>query len=604
MALENDFAKRRAELQKTPNALGGLDSGLQGGVQTAIAGQVSGEAFDPFRASSQQAFTTAAENLRAQTGGQFAPNIGQGSAIRAQQGTEQNILAGLSQNELETAKAEQQFRDVGVGRALEVSGAQEQARQANLSADLGFAGLESGERTALAGIESTENIEAGRQQFNYDALDAETKLAYDNLSQNDRQFFEGLDRNDQQFFAGLGSNEKLAFAEMDSGERQFYSSLDQANQQFYDGLDSNEQMFYEGLSQEDQQFYSSLDQNDAQFYADLEGTNRRHFASMDATERLAMAELGQNDRHFLSTMTLEEAKVELARTQFDSEFDLAERGMVITEANAESDAYWDSSKKFATHMATNLDAKRGDKATDAALAEWYEAKYGESPDIGSKAYKNWADAELAAASDNRLTNPFDRTLYEIDSSSLPDATKEYLKTTMSDPELLAGMDGFTIDEDGNIIVGEATDVVEGGRSTEGYDFSEGVITGPDIAPGNADANIDVYSTLLRNGNDPTNPNNEFYTKVANSADGLSVEISSASDNELSGVPEKGTVVNSGGRLLVVTKSTYRAGTGTLRERDKDAFQVMDLATGVKKTFTGLNSDDNNVSSISSWVDGL
>jgi hypothetical protein len=89
-------------------------------VYKGIGGQVSGEAYTPYRTASNEAMVRAASNLRATTGGQFAPNIGQGSAVRVQQGVEQKVLGAVSQNKIGMAQGEQEMVNQGIKNYTDV----------------------------------------------------------------------------------------------------------------------------------------------------------------------------------------------------------------------------------------------------------------------------------------------------------------------------------------------------------------------------------------------------------------------------------------------------------------------------------------------------
>jgi hypothetical protein len=81
---------------------------------TTVQGMVSGEGYKPYATAQDQAFSRAAQNLRAQTGANNAPKIGQGAAVQAQQGTEQNILSGLSTMKNQQAMGEQEMKQSGI----------------------------------------------------------------------------------------------------------------------------------------------------------------------------------------------------------------------------------------------------------------------------------------------------------------------------------------------------------------------------------------------------------------------------------------------------------------------------------------------------------
>jgi hypothetical protein len=122
------------------NLFSGLKTGGEGYLDSAyktIGDQVSGEGYQPYRTSANQALSRAATNLRASTGSQFAPNIGQGSAVRAQQATEQNILSKVSDTQLGLAEGEQAMKNTGVSNLInmrsQLQGEQGQVFNQNLA---------------------------------------------------------------------------------------------------------------------------------------------------------------------------------------------------------------------------------------------------------------------------------------------------------------------------------------------------------------------------------------------------------------------------------------------------------------------------------------
>jgi len=111
---------------------------------------------------------------------------------------------------------------------------------------------------------------------------------------------------------------------------------------------------------------------------------------------------------------------------------------------------------------------------------------------------------------------------------------------------------------------------------------------------------DEISNILRGAYNPDNPNNATYQQLLNEAPVASISISSLGSNSLSGVPAYNSVINVGGRLMVVTGGKYR----TKKGRGKDAFQIMDVGTGAKKTFTGLTMGDDSVNGLDKWANEL
>ena len=114
------------------NLFEGLDSGLQQSgamgqqVGSNVMGMLDGSSFDDSRTQQRETLQRAAQNLRAQSGEQTSHLLGQGAANRSQQGTEQNILQGLADNELNTNIAQQEMQERGVKTAMDLANSQQQ----------------------------------------------------------------------------------------------------------------------------------------------------------------------------------------------------------------------------------------------------------------------------------------------------------------------------------------------------------------------------------------------------------------------------------------------------------------------------------------------
>lgn len=94
----------------------GEDVGTQA---TATISQMLGEQpLGATRARMQEQLARGAQQLRQTTGARFAPAIGQGAAVAAQQEVEQDIFAGIAETELKLAEQEQAARERGVGLAV------------------------------------------------------------------------------------------------------------------------------------------------------------------------------------------------------------------------------------------------------------------------------------------------------------------------------------------------------------------------------------------------------------------------------------------------------------------------------------------------------
>ena len=101
----------------SPDLYSNLNSGndpVTAAAYKTVGSQLSGEAYDPYKTAANEALQTSANNLRAQTASSSAPNLGQGSATAAQQGTEQNIMSQLSTTQVSEQQGEEQMKNQGI----------------------------------------------------------------------------------------------------------------------------------------------------------------------------------------------------------------------------------------------------------------------------------------------------------------------------------------------------------------------------------------------------------------------------------------------------------------------------------------------------------
>jgi hypothetical protein len=144
---------------------------------------------------------------------------------------------------------------------------------------------------------------------------------------------------------------------------------------------------------------------------------------------------------------------------------------------------------------------------------------------------------------------------------------------------------------GSTLYGEATPVAGG------ENLAERGITSPDYL---LEMQADDLAVFLRNADNPNNQNNQIYQQAAAKAPTFSPSIRSRARNTLIVDAAQEDVVNVGGRLMVITRGNHKSGTG----RAHQEFEIMDVATGIKKIFTGLASTDNSVLNFDSWASSL
>lgn len=197
--------------------------------------------------------------------------------------------------------------------------------------------------------------------------------------------------------------------------------------------------------------------------------------------------------------------LELARKEFDATYavgGIEDRKLKMQEASADSAQYWDTSKKVATYAQTHLDVKDPlkDPTAVATLAEWWKAKYGNEADTSSTAFQTFATNEWKAATDNRLTNPIDQSIYSINSSTeLDDTTKKQMVAILKDTSA-GGENKFITLKDGTMkLVSKDTVVLKNGTVFEPeYVFDTSNITGT-FAAGAGIVRTDGTVSYLSNG---------------------------------------------------------------------------------------------------------
>jgi hypothetical protein len=93
---------------------------------------LSGASMAPTAQLANESLARGAQQARAQAGGQAAPVLGQGAAIRSQQGVEQNVLGTMADTQLKIAQLAEQTKAQGVGYAISL----EQLGQQKMGQDM------------------------------------------------------------------------------------------------------------------------------------------------------------------------------------------------------------------------------------------------------------------------------------------------------------------------------------------------------------------------------------------------------------------------------------------------------------------------------------
>lgn len=254
---------------KPGDVFGDLQAGgetMSKAVGNQVGDMISGKAYDPYKTESNEAFARAAQNLKAQAAGGFgAPRIGQGSAIRSQQGVEQDVMAGMSTNLLKQQQDQQAMKERGVGLGMNLAQSNESKRQFDVGANLDTQKAAEGQRMndITAGLESSKFGEGQYQS------DVSGKLEETKLNENARQF--GItNATDIQKF-----NDTLKYD---------YASLSQADKQWLQGFGLDEAKFTESKRQFDENL--TINKDSTYGYTDSDGNHVK--GSMD----IAAGQLG------------------------------------------------------------------------------------------------------------------------------------------------------------------------------------------------------------------------------------------------------------------------------------------------------------------------
>ena len=161
------------------------------------------------------------------------------------------------------------------------------------------------------------------------------------------------------------------------------------------------------------------------------------------------------------------------RAKFDTiygEGGLEDRKLKITEDTVEAEKYWEASEKLITMATTQLDVKPEDAYKLPEMQEWFKAKYGKDPDLNDKDYRAFAEGEWEAATDSRLTNQFDATMYAINSSQFAKDNPGFadiMSAALADPKTYLGDDAY-VDQNGQVQLGKPPPEPEAGTEWEQY----------------------------------------------------------------------------------------------------------------------------------------
>lgn len=218
------------------------------------------------------------------------------------------------------------------------------AAAASQAAQLGLSQAEFAQRQREFGISTAEEArrfdvttQVGADQFNA-SLTADQRKYFADLSNNINQFNITTSEGIRQFTESMSAEEARFARQLLENARQFDTQTDLQNSQFYAQLDQNEQQFVRQLFQNQSQFEAELEQRAYEFKITAAFEETRLQISQQEVD-LRAAALLEEKRQFDETYTLEQAKFEVQKDQFDRQFKqqndqfLAELGLSRDELN-------------------------------------------------------------------------------------------------------------------------------------------------------------------------------------------------------------------------------------------------------------------------------
>jgi hypothetical protein len=476
--------------------------------------------------------------------------------------------------------------------------------------------------------EQRRQFEVGSEQW--DKSFKEERRRYDN---EDKRWWTSFDEQRRQF---------------EVGSEQWTKSFNEQQRQFDVGTDQWEQV--QDLRVKDFQRQLDMDKHTVNVWKD--NVSYRDKAYYDARKDVNLQQEMERDKH--------EKDMKLIDLQINN-----------VESSQQAKNYWDGSERVYNYVSTHLDGfneKTGEFSPDAEaeMFNWYKNKYPDATTFSSidgfkngaykkpyEDFKKWAASEWKAATDNRLTNPYDKMLYDVNSSTeLDDDAKKVIKDVLSSPDALASIAGVTYNKETGQVEVKTNDpslqpnntimpskVVEGmpSKTIKGvnvdFDVKSKTMTAPgpySLSEGNpfsADASTelkaaspstvgefqkqfndnqinintlkgsydnlgkDAIAKIMRNSGNPDSPNNRLYKQLATDAPAMKSLSVNDTKNEIKNVPSVGAIFNLEGRLMVVTdKGTDGKGLFD-GTRKHDYFKILDLSTGVEKRWGGKKDGD-------------
>ncbi len=245
----------------------------------------------------------------------------------------------------------------------------------------------------------------------------------------------------------------------DNEDNRWWASFNEQRAQFETGAEQWQQSF----DQQKHQFDTGSDQWNK--VHDLQVKEFAQQVDMNKhTVDVWKNNVDHRDKAYLDSRSDSEQRLEMERAVHEKNMEVLDFQINASENNAISQKYWENSERMYNYAATHLDGynektKEFNWDAEQEMFKWLKAKYPNSPadKYGTpadykegnpamyKTFKQWAAGEWKAATDGRLTNPYDKMLYDVDSSDLDSKAKKSIKKILTSPEALAGIAGIEYD---------------------------------------------------------------------------------------------------------------------------------------------------------------
>ena len=501
-----------------------------------------------------------------------------------------------------------------------------------------------------------ETFEEQKRQFEVGSAQWE-KARQDQLS----QWSESFNEQRRQFDVGSAQWEKSFNEERrqyDNEDRRWWTSYDEQRRQFDVGTTQWDRSFNEQTRQFD------VGTTQWQEVQDLRVKDFQRGLDMDKhTIDVWKDNISYRDKAYLDTRKDIDLNNEMQRDAHEKNMQLIDHQIDATANDDKSKNYWDGSKRMYNYASTHLNGYNEDTGeftpdAEAEMFEWFKAKYPGAESYSSleglknsgykkgyEDFKAWAETEWKAATDNRLTNPYDKMLYDVRSSNeLDDDAKKVIEDVLGSPEALASISGVTYNpetgqvqfttndpdlqpkntlmptqtvsystkgdptfslsapgsyslSEGNPFSTESSDELKKASPKTIGDFQTKFNSG-DInintlkgAYDNMGKDINSITKVMRNSGNPNSPNNKLYKQLVTDSETMKSLSVNDTNNEIKNIPSVGSIVNVEGRLMMVTDKGTKGKSWFDGIRKYDYFDIVDLSTGEEKRWGGKKNSD-------------